>query len=249
VRVLDRRVAAGVTAESDLLKLRTEEARAATDMLRAELAAGRALVELTALLNVEATPEALVAPGAPPPPATEPGAGLERRPDVAAAMREVEASRQMLRLEDARRVPDPVVNAGFKRTAGYSTGLIAVALPIPLFDRNQTARIVAGGRVRAAELQLAATERRARGELAATRTAAIRLAERAREARLRLVEPARGARDAARSAFRSGVLDILRLVDAERVFTEAALVTIDLELDAVVAAIEARLAAGEDPLP
>jgi hypothetical protein len=33
------------------------------------------------------------------------------------------------------------------------------------------------------------------------------------------------------------------------VFTDAALVAIDLETDAVVAAIEARLAAGEDPLP
>jgi hypothetical protein len=44
-------------------------------------------------------------------------------------------------------------------------------------------------------------------------------------------------------------MDVLRLVDAERVFIDAALVTLTLELDAISAVIDARLAAGEEPLP
>ncbi len=40
-----------------------------------------------------------------------------------------------------------------------------------------------------------------------------------------------------------------RLVDAERLYVDAATAALDLEIDAVAAAIEARLAAGEDPLP
>jgi len=250
VRVLDRRVALGTTAESELLKLQTEEARAATELIRTELAAHRALSDLTARLNVETTLDALALPPPPPAPvAADDESAIRRRPDVVSAERAVAATRQALRLEDARGVPDPAVNAGLKRTTGYNTGLFTVTMPVPIFNRNRAARIVAQGQVTAAELELAATERRARGELAAARTAARRLAERAQDIRGRLVSPARGARDAARAAFATGALDVLRLVDAERVFTDAALVAIDLETDAIAAAIEARLAAGEDPLP
>jgi outer membrane protein TolC len=103
--------------------------------------------------------------------------------------------------------------------------------------------------VTAAEQGLVATERRARGELLAAREAAARLAARARDSRSLLVEPARAAREAARAAYRAGALDVLRLVDAERVATEAALIATDLQIEAVAAAIDARLAAGEDPLP
>jgi outer membrane protein, heavy metal efflux system len=249
VRVLDRRVEVGTTAESDVLKLRTEEARLATDLLRTEVAAQRALVQLTSRLNVEVGFESLVRPSPPALPVADDEAALKRRPDVTAAERAVVSAQQALRLEDARGTPDPALNAGYKRTGGYDTGLFTVTMPIPLWDRNRVARILAQGQVTSAELERAAVERRARGELAATRTAAGRLGERAMDVRARLVEPALGARQAARAAFAVGALDVLRLVDAERVFTDATLVAIDIEIDAVAAAIEARLAAGEDPLP
>ena len=249
VRILDRRVAIGTTAELDLLKLRTEEARLSTDLLRTEVAAQRALVQLTSRVNVEADLDALETPPLPALPIPDDEVAIKRRPDVLAAERAVVSAQQALRLEDARGTPDPALNAGYKRTGGFNTGLFTVTMPLPLWDRNRVNRILAQGQVTAAELERSAVERRARGELTATRMAAGRLSERAREVRARLVEPARGAREAARAAFASGALDVLRLVDAERVFTDATLVAIDIEIDAVAAAIEARLAAGEDPLP
>jgi cobalt-zinc-cadmium efflux system outer membrane protein len=249
VRVMDRRVALGTTAEADLLKLRTEEARAGLDLVRSDVGASRALAELGARLGLDPAIESLELPTAPPVDARDPAAALGRRPDITLAQRSVEAARQTLRLEDARAVPDPSVNGGWKRTVGYDTAQFTVSMPLPLFNRNHQARIIAEGAVKAAELDLAATERRARGELEATRQAAERLGARARDARATLLEPARAARDAARAAYRAGALDVLRLVDAERVATEAALVVTDLEIDAVAAAIDARLAAGEDPLP
>lgn len=248
VRVLERRAEVGTAAPSELLRLRTEAARAGSDLVRAELAATRALVALTSRLAVDATLDALVAPPPPAVPVADDGA-VTRRPDVAAAARAVESARQGLRLEDARSVPDPAVNAGYKRTAGFNTAQVTFTVPIPLFNRNRQARILAQGQLTSAELERAAVERRARGDMAATRAAATALLARAAEARTTLVEPALGARDAARAAFSTGVLDVLRLVDAERMFAEATLVAIDLEIDAVVAAIEARLAAGEEPLP
>jgi cobalt-zinc-cadmium efflux system outer membrane protein len=247
VRVMGRRVALGTAAEADLLKLRTEEARAGLELVRTAVAARRALAELGARLDLEAPLDALELP--PAPPAADANAVLTCRPDLSLAQQTLNAARRSLGLEDARRVPDPSVNGGWKRTGGYDTVQFTLSIPLPLFNRNEFARVLAEGAVKAAELEFAVVERRARGELAAARDAVNRLGPRARDARATLVGPARAARDAARAAYRAGALDVLRLVDAERVSTEAALVAIDLEIDAVAAAIEARLAAGEEPLP
>jgi cobalt-zinc-cadmium efflux system outer membrane protein len=249
VRVMDRRVALGTTAESDLLKLRTEQARAGLELLRSDVLARRALAELAARLNLDPSIDALELPAVPPPPAVDLALALGRRPDIVLAQRTVDAARRNLRFEEARRVPDPAVNGGWKRTTGLNTAQFTVSMPIPLFNHNNLPRALAEGEVRAAEQGLVAAERRARGELVAARETAERLAARARDSRATLLEPARGAREAARAAYRTGALDVLRLVDAERAATDAALVATDLDLDAVAAAIDARLAAGEEPLP
>jgi cobalt-zinc-cadmium efflux system outer membrane protein len=250
VRVLGRRVAEGTTAEADLLKLRVEHARAETNATLSGIAAARALTDIAALADVGAISlDALASPNAPPLPAAVTDSAIARRPDVIVAQRGVESARQALALESARGVPDLAVNAGYKRTLGYNSGLLTFSMAIPLFERNRVGSILAEGQVAAATRELAATERRARAEAAAARLAAEALTVKAQVARRQLVEPALGARDAARSAFALGALDVLRLVDAERVYTEAALVAIDVEAEAVLAAIEARLAAGEEPLP
>ena len=246
-RVMGRRVAVGSAPEAELLKLRTEEARAVVDRTRAELAAARALATLGAALGADVTADALQRPVVPAVPAD--AALAASHPELLAAATAVDSARATLALERARGVPDVAVNAGVKRTSGFNTGVAAVTVPIPLFDRNGVARALADGQVRAAEQEREATERRLRGVLAASRAAATTLSGRAAEAHQLLVDPARGARDAARAAFAAGAMDVLRLLDAERVFIDAALVTLELEIDAVAAVIEARLAAGEEPLP
>lgn len=249
VRVLDRRVTAGVTAEAELLRMRTELARATVEATRSGIVARRALALLNARTGAETPLEALSIPSLPALPDAAPDDALARRADVLAARQSVDSARQALRFEDARGIPDPAVNAGYKRTAGQNTALMTFTLPLPLFNRNQASRTLALGAVTSAQQELAATERRARGELSASRLVAERLRAHARELQATLVAPALAARDAARAAFASGALDVMRLVDAERVYTDARLVTLDVEIDALAAAIEARLSAGEDPLP
>ena len=63
------------------------------------------------------------------------------------------------------------------------------------------------------------------------------------------LEPASIVRTAARAAFVEGRGDVLQLVDAERVFGEAAREALEIRLDALHAAIQARIALGETPLP
>jgi cobalt-zinc-cadmium efflux system outer membrane protein len=246
-RVMGRRVAVGSAPEAELLKLRTEEARAVVARTRAELAAARALATLGAALGLDVQPDQLQRPSAPAP--LDDAAVPATHPELVAATGAIGAARAAVAVERARGVPDVAVNAGVKRTAGYNTGVAAVTMPIPLFDRNGVARALATGQLRAAEQEHDATERRLRGALTSARAAATTLSLRATDARAQLVEPARGARDAARAAFAAGAIDVLRLVDAERVFIDATIVSLELEFDAVAAAIDARLAAGEEPLP
>lgn len=246
VRVMARRVDVGSAPEADLLKLRTEEARIVLERTRADVAIARALAVLSSRLGADVSAAQLQRPGLA---LAAELAVTPSHPELRAADGAVAAARAASRVERARGVPDLGVNAGVKRTSGYNTGVAAFTLPIPIFDSNGVARAIAEGQVRAAEQERLAVERRLQGTLAAATTAARTLTAQAANAGRTLVAPARGARDAARAAFASGALDVMRLVDAERVVIDAERVAIDIEIDAVAAAIEARLAAGEDPLP
>ena len=253
VRILDRRVAIGTTAELDLLKLRTEEARLSTDLLRTEVAAQRALVQLTSRVNVEADLDALETPPLPALPIPDDEVAIKRRPDVLAAERAVVSAQQALRLEDARGTPDPALNAGYKRTGGFNTGLFTVTMPLPLWDRNRVNRILAQGQVTAAELDArrsSAGARRARGDTQGRRTSCWASAHawsaggsggpRPRRSRCRAVglrrrRPRRPAAGRCRAGVRRG--------EGRRHRHRG------IAVDAVAAAIEARLAGGEDALP
>lgn len=246
VRVMGRRVEVGSAPEADLLKLRTEEARVVMERTRADVALARATTVLGARIGVDVAAPQLQRPAVP---AAADLAVSPTHPELRAAESALASAQATSRVERARGVPDLGVNAGVKRTSGYNTGVAAFTLPIPLFDSNGVARAIADGQVKAAEHERLAVERRVRGTLAAAATAARTLRAQAADASRTLVMPARGARDAARAAFATGALDVMRLVDAERVVIDAERVAIDIEIDAVAAAIEARLAAGEEPLP
>lgn len=255
VRILERRVAEGTTAEADLRKLETERARVETDAFTAGLAAARELATLAALVGWTDTPPAdtLERPDVPPPADTALDAAvdqaLSRRADVRIAAARLESSRQHLRFEQARRIPDLNVTGGFKRTAGYDTSVVALLLPVPLFEHNRASIVLARGNVSAAELELEQTRRLAAAEARAAVSAARELARRATDAAAHLIAPATVVRAAARSAFTSGAGDLLRLVDAERVYADARLIVNDLAIEATLAAIEARLALAEEPMP
>jgi outer membrane protein TolC len=75
------------------------------------------------------------------------------------------------------------------------------------------------------------------------------LADRAARAERELLAPAGVVREAARAAFREGTVDVLKLIDAERVYGEVLRTALDLQLEAAGTAIEARIALGEVPLP
>ncbi len=255
VEILDRRVSEGWSAEADLLRFRAELARAEEALLRVRLDRDRELRFLAALLGEPSAvaPARLVAPVLPPIPEGDADTlahlGLARRPEVAAARARVEQAREASRLERARRVPTLALTAGYKRTFGLDTGIAGLAIPLPIFDANAGNVARAEAEEQAAQSRLTALESRLLAGGAAQIAAARELRARALTVEEDLVRPAEGARDAATAAFREGASDVLRLVDARRLYLDARREALDLFAEAALRAAEVRLLLGEEAIP
>jgi cobalt-zinc-cadmium efflux system outer membrane protein len=249
-----RRVEEGRSAEADLLKFATESARIDIDIAHARMALGRSLGALTFVIG-SATPIAagqLVEPQMLAPPRATPEAmtrAAAAHPEARSAAMRLEEARQALALERARGVPDPVVTGGYKRTAGTNTLVAGVAMAVPFLDRNKAAAARATAEERAAAAELDAVIRRLASETASLVETAGVLSERAGRAPAEMLEPAAVVRSASLATFREGAADVLRLIDAERVFADVQRAALELRLEALAATIEARFALGEETIP
>ncbi len=249
-----RRVAEGLSAESDLLKFETEGARVDIEVARARLDLDRSLTALTFVIGATTavTAAQLVEPRALPAPALEDAtitAAMQRHPDVQVAAARVTRAQQALTLERARRLPEPIVTAGYKRTAGINTALAAVTFAVPVFDQNASAAARAMGEERAAAADRDALVLRLTSEAVSLARTAQTLATRATRADQDLLAPAEAVRNSARAAFREGAADVLKLIDAERVYADVRRTALELRLEALIATVEARFAIGEETLP
>ena len=255
VALMKRRVEEGYAAEADLRKFEAEVARVDAQLVRAWLGLGRACAVLAVRLGLPADvePAQLVEPALPAPITGDfpelARTAAERRPEVVAARRRHERAQAALALERKRAVPDPIVSGGYKRTSDVNTGVVAVLLPIPLIDRNAGGVARATGEERAAAVEAEAAARLARAEIDVELRAAAALAERAQQTERELLVPVDIARQAARASFREGSSDVLRLVDAERVYIDAHRDGLDLKLEAILATLRARLAIGQEIVP
>jgi cobalt-zinc-cadmium efflux system outer membrane protein len=254
VTSIDRRVGEGYSAEADLLKFKTEAARVDGDIARARFELERGLSGLTVAVGASTPLQAaqLVDPGiALPaiPAASAVAAGIARHPAVVARGAVADRARQLTSYERSRRTPEPLVTAGYKRTAGFDTMVVGIAVSIPLFDRNDAAIAQALAAERAAAADRDALISQMSNDAAALIRAAATLVDRARQAPAELLSPAEAVRRAARAAFREGAADVLKLIDAERVYADVQRAAIELRLDALLATIEARFAVGEETIP
>jgi len=255
VAILDRRVAEGWSAEADLLRFRAELARAEEAHLRIRLERDRALRLLAVLLRdpMPVAAACLVEPALPGIPEGESDAlarsALALRPEVAAGRARLARAREAARLERARRIPTVALTAGYKRSFGLDTGLAGLVIPLPLFDLNAGNVARAEAEQKAAEAELESLESRLLAGGAAQIVAARELRARALTVEEDLVGPAEGARDAASAAFREGASDVLRLVDAGRLYLDARREALDLTAEAILTAVEVRLLLGEEAIP
>jgi cobalt-zinc-cadmium efflux system outer membrane protein len=255
VIAMTRRVAEGYTAEADLMKFYTEMARMETQLVRAKLHFNQSITELSALLDLSPPliGSRLVMPPMIDPPPGDPTElaqqAVERQPEIIAAQARLDHARHTLVLEKARRLPDPALTAGYKRTGGADTLVTGVSVPLPVFDRNADNIDRATAEEHAAALELEALRKQRLAVTVTLMQAAQELAERARNIDQQLLQPAEVVRNAAHVSFREGAANILQLVDAERVYTETRREALELKLDAYAKTFEARLLLTEEGQP
>lgn len=249
-----RRVDEGYSAESDLLRFETEAARVDIDAAKATVELERSLGTLAMVIGSPTGVAAsqLVEPSAVAPPPSDTArvaAAIARHPEVQSAEARVARARQVTTLEHARRLPDPVITAGYKRTGGFDSAVAAVMLTVPFFDRNAAQAARAGGEEAAAVAERDLTARRLTAEALALIEAARTLSVRADRAAQELLQPAEAVRSAALATFREGTTDVLKLIDAERVYADVRRAALELRLEALAATLEARFALNEESIP
>lgn len=239
--IVRRRVSEGRAAEAEQLKLEAELGR--LRVLAAEGAANQffALEQIRQLTADPAlTAETLSAPELASPPVGNDldlvDQALRRHPEYQMVLAEKNRAQRSFDLERARRIPDPALTAGYKRTAARDTLVAGVLVPVPLFDTNWGNVQRATAELMAASAQLEATVLRLRAELLSLLQRWRTLALRAFAARNDLVGPAASVRQATRAAFAEGAGEILSVVDAERVYLEARRSALAIWADAVLAA-------------
>jgi outer membrane protein TolC len=176
-------------------------------------------------------------------------ASIARHPDVIRATAAVSRSEQLTRAEQARRKPDALVTGGYKRTEGFDTLVLGAAIALPFLERNDAAIARSVGAAHAAEADRAALIQRLSLEADALVRVAQTITDQAASAPQELLAPAEDVRRAAFAAFREGTADVMKLIDAERVYADVNRAAIELRLDALLTTIEARFAIGEEMIP
>lgn len=148
-------------------------------------------------------------------------AALGRNPALARQIDEIERAEAVLSLEKRDRFPVPAVTVGWQRFGGRTgsdqTALKAgVALPLPLYDRNQGAvqraryRLEKARRQReAARVRLDTTLAKAYRSLVSAQNEATTLAE-------ETLPAARSAFTSVREGYRQGKFDYMEVLDAQR---------------------------------
>lgn len=252
VRIQQRRVDAGSAPSGDLGRLQAEQLRTRVAAARLDAEARRARLALcTAIARTTCDGWDVIPPtpadAAPPPIDTALiDIRVDTRPGVQTALSHLEQARLGKAVADASVWPSLDVTGGYKRTQHLDTGMAGLSMTVPLFDRQQASRVRAEAAVEAAALEVEYARRRARSQLQQLTALAGDLSRQA--AGVDLMTPALASRRATRSAFREGEVDLVRLLDAERLVADAHLDTLALTLDALEASLQSRVLLGL-PLP
>lgn len=139
-------------------------------------------------------------------------------PAAARGAKSVAQRQAMLQLEQARRVPDITLSAGVRRYAqfGDNTMLVGVAIPLPLFDRNQGNLREAYQRLDKAEDEQAANGLRLQSELVQTYEALLAAQNEIVMLRDDVLPGAKTAFDTANRGYELGKFGFLEMLDAQR---------------------------------
>lgn len=148
---------------------------------------------------------------------------LPAAPQVARARLEIDRQKALAEIERSRRYPDLTVSLGSKRDEliGQRQTVVGLAIPLPLFDRNQGNLVSALRRTDKARDELLSVENKLSAELA---QASLRLKAAASELvilRDEILPGAQSAYAAGTRGFEAGKFSFLDVLDAQRTLFQA----------------------------
>jgi len=150
-------------------------------------------------------------------------ARLATAPNLLRARIEVDRRQSLAEVERSRSVPDMIVSLGGKRIEelDLNQAILGVAIPIPIFDRNQGNLLEALRRTDKAHDELSATEIRLSNELALAYERLNLARQEAASLQRDILPGAQSAYDAATKGFELGKFNFLEVLDAQRTSFQA----------------------------
>lgn len=228
------RVEEGAAAEVDLIRTELERDRALADATLQEVEATRARAEVATFLGAsEESLGSIVVPidslpvPVPAAVATNLAALLEQRPDVRAARFRLNAAGAGVAVERSMIVRQLGITFGAKQSAGTTSMLAGISMPLPIFDPNRGEIARANAERDVANFELKGVERTARADLASAHEAArllharVAMLVRREPGRLTFLQRADEARHIALGAYREGAASLIQVLDASRAWGEA----------------------------
>lgn len=226
IRLNEARFKQGEISGLEMNRVRAERLRFFTDLLDADLQLKNAKIALLELLGVselsapfdvaqtlsirtlQLSPQDLQAQA------------LQARPDLLAERQRLERNRQDLRLQKAEAVPNITPFFGYKRDFGVNTATFGLDIPLALFNRNQGGIGRATAQITQQQYELNRVLLAVRRDVQEAYQGLETQAQKVRAMELEYVPTARTARDIAQESYRLGSLDLIGLLDAERVYRE-----------------------------
>ncbi len=172
---------------------------------------------------------------------------LAARADVAAAREAVTAAEADVRLQRAVGVPDLDLLGGYKRNTGFNTAYTGLQIPLPFRNRNQGEVVRAEASVRLAQDRLQQLEVSVGADIAAAQEAYVH-----QQAVVHDVLPDMRARAKQNlaimdDAYRTGGVDLLRYLDAERTAFDVEVTALRTLAEFQQAGLRLQLAYGVQP--
>ena len=148
---------------------------------------------------------------------------IAQNPDVARWATEIVQRQATLEREEAQRIPDPTLRGGFRhlRETNDSALVMAVSIPLPVFNRNQGRVLEARYRLAKAGEERRASEAQVRAALAEAYGTLSRAFVEATRLHNEVLPGAQRAFDAISEGYRQGKFGLLDVLDAQRTLFEA----------------------------
>jgi outer membrane protein, heavy metal efflux system len=246
------RVEQGSIAEADLIRVQLERERAAVAQDAASLEAEQQRIQLLrAMGSAEAATdfrlEDVLLSNAP-------NLKLDLNPlleqaranriSLRLARAAVDRARARVELEKVQAKPDWSVSVGYKRTMGFNTLLAGVSVPLPLLNRNEGNILLSRHEVQSAEALFQEANFYAASEIRTAVAAIRRRAEMLGAIKEGLLRHAEESYRISMAAYQEGGMDLLRLLDAQKVQNEAQLTFSRLEMEHMIGLAELETAVG-----